>query len=535
MKPYFESGPVKIYLGNALDVLRELPEASVHCVVTSPPYWGLRDYKIAPSVWPKSECEVWSVECEHHFKTGPIATEVGKGNWAQGTNGRGELQPGGAAAKRKPIRSEMLTGFCIHCGAWLGCFGMEPTPELYIEHAVTIFREVRRVLRDDGTLWMNMGDSYANDGKWGGETGGKQDYLDADNRKRVGREKRFTGLKPKDLVGIPWMLAFALRADGWWLRQDIIWQKPNPMPESVTDRCTKAHEYLFLLTKSARYYYDAEAIKEPCESPQGWKTPDGWDTTAGNGNHGLFHKEGREKGYTGYVGKVGREGQNSRMHQDRDPNHSSERKGRAAGNKTHKGVTEYELSETEEHRTKAGLLSIADVAYPMRNKRSVWTIATEAMPEAHFATFPTDLVKPCILAGTSKWGCCGKCGAPWKRVFTKELTPTAKATHTFVVDERDTDADSQDQGSNRQKDGHKPGWANTSSTKGWEPTCACPSIFIPSTVLDPFSGSGTTCFVARQLNCRSIGIELNADYIEIANRRLVQEVLEFTTNQGVTL
>jgi DNA modification methylase len=185
---------IRIIQGDCIEGLRTLPDASVHCVVTSPPYWGLRDY---------------------------------------GQDGQ---------------------------------IGLEETPEVYVDRMVEVFREVRRVLRDDGTCWVNLGDSYANNGardssKVGGFTGdrirrGVKGTMDSRPREIP------SGLKPKDLVGIPWRVAFALQADGWWLRQDIIWHKPNPMPESVTDRCTKAHEYVFLLTKSARYFYDAEAVAE---------------------------------------------------------------------------------------------------------------------------------------------------------------------------------------------------------------------------------------------------------------------------------
>jgi DNA modification methylase len=260
-----------ILYGHVLDRLKQLPDESVQCVVTSPPYWGLRDYGIPAQVWGGE------LGCEHNFALDALPTETGKGNWAQGTNGRGELQPGGVDVKREPLRATAKVGFCIHCGAWQGCLGLEPTPELFIQHTVQVFREARRVLRKDGTLWLNIGDSYAISPPGCGKDGVSRSstlhgvvseaYRDT-LRSSVGQKMNTVVgvLKPKDLVGIPWMLAFALRADGWWLRQDIIWSKPNPMPESVTDRCTKAHEYLFLLTKSATYYCDMEAIKEPCQS-----------------------------------------------------------------------------------------------------------------------------------------------------------------------------------------------------------------------------------------------------------------------------
>lgn len=278
---------VRIINADVMEGLRQLPDESVHCVVTSPPYWGLRDY---------------------------------------GAEGQ---------------------------------IGLEPTFREHLDKLVEVFREVRRVLRADGTLWLNYGDAYANDGKWGGETGGKQAYLDAASRKRVGREKRRTGLKPKDLMLMPERLAIALQDDGWWVRSRIIWHKPNPMPESVTDRPTKSHEHIWLLTKSATYHYDAEAINEPA--------------TYGEPNGPAAIASPYGQGFT--------------------------RRGRAAGNKTHKGVAEYERSDTEEHRTKAGLLKSAGTAYETRNCRDVWTIATVPFPESHFATFPPELAERCIKAG----------------------------------------------------------------------------------------------------------------------------------------
>ncbi|CCG99820.1 putative adenine-specific DNA-methyltransferase [Fibrella aestuarina BUZ 2] len=290
-----------IYQTDCLTGLTQFPDNSVDCCVTSPPYYGLRDYGC----------------------TGQI--------------------------------------------------GLEETPDEYINRLVAVFREVRRVLKPEGTLWVNIGDSYANDGKWGGHTGGK--HASVLHASPIGRNKRYTGLKPKDLIGIPWMLAFALRADGWYLRQDIIWHKPNPMPESVTDRCTKSHEYVFLLSKSERYYYDHQAIKEPVTA-----------STIARLSQNIEEQKGSDRvpGKTnGPMKAVG---------------------GRAAGNKTHKYVSAYNESESEEYRTKAGLLNVADVAYETRNKRSVWTVSTKPFAEAHFATFPPDLIVPCIKAGCPAGG-----------------------------------------------------------------------------------------------------------------------------------
>ena len=260
--------------GDSLTVLRTLPDESVHCCVTSPPYWGLRDYGVP------------------------------------------------------------------------GQLGLERTPEAYVAKMAEVFREVRRVLRKDGTLWLNLGDSYNGAGENRNGKGskslndGRTDFRCREANHGITHDAS-PGLKPKDLVGIPWRVAFALQADGWWLRQDIIWAKPNPMPESVTDRCTKAHEYIFLLTKSAKYYYDAEAVKEPvCEvsikrAEYGWNCDRPSTKNAAMGGNGI-HTE-----------KMG-----SRF---ANPNG--------------------------------------------RNLRSVWTITTKPFREAHFATFPPEIPERCIKAG----------------------------------------------------------------------------------------------------------------------------------------
>lgn len=224
-----------------------------------------------------------------------------------------------------------------------GQIGLEQTPEEYIAAMVEVFRCVRDVLADDGTLWLNIGDSYAGGGggnysKSAKQTSHGEHITNVRNRPRW---LESTGLKPKDLIGIPWMLAFALRADGWYLRQDIIWHKPNPMPESVRDRCTKAHEYIFLLSKSARYFFDSEAIKEQATS----------DHPAGNKSHKYQDSEGFVPG----GGKMG---------------------------------------------IASGLTKLAGIEWETRNRRSVWQVATRPYKGAHFATYPPKLIEPCILAGS---------------------------------------------------------------------------------------------------------------------------------------
>jgi len=259
-----------------------------------------------------------------------------------------------------------------------GQIGLEATPDQYIAKMVEVFREVKRVLKDDGTLWLNIGDSYTG-GKTGRDDAGKDiggrggNKLGSGNPGGGVQRKATEGYKPKDLIGIPWLLAFALRADGWYLRQDIIWHKPNPMPESVTDRCTKSHEYIFLLSKSERYYFDNGAIKESAApaSIARWNqdidSQIGKDRVPGKTN-------GNMKAVGGKGGKNAFRGQG---HQREGDNGPANREGR--------DMQDVGTSET-------------------RNKRSVWTVATTPYSGAHFATFPTALIEPCILAGAPAGG-----------------------------------------------------------------------------------------------------------------------------------
>lgn len=434
----------RILIGDVRDRLADLPDESVQCVVTSPPYFALRDYGVD------------------------------------------------------------------------GQIGLEPTPEAYCAAMVAVFREVRRVLRRDGTLWLNIGDSYASHDPGGyraGEflnPGGRPPVKQGAARNRAGTY-RSDGLKPKDLIGIPWMLAFALRADGWYLRSDIIWAKPNPMPESVTDRPTKAHEYLFLLTKSSRYYYDAEAVAERSENA------------------------GRVLRYTG-----------DQKNNDVDPVLMATRpKGR-------------DITVTE-----------------TRNKRTVWTIATQPFRDAHFATFPEALVEPCILAGSSERGQCPACGAPWRRVVersrvtharTDDPTPfTGRAgmnrirtgasdRYVLAIPQHELAAmlrsAAGDRASEmRERFGSKwDHWTRTDASGarvptfsdaailndmigveipfngtagGWKPSCKCDAgPAVPQTILDPFSGSGTVGVVSLRHGRHYVGIELNPDYALMSERRI---------------
>jgi DNA modification methylase len=387
-----------------------------------------------------------------------------------------------------------------------GQIGLEATPEEYGKNIVEVFREVRRVLRKDGTCWVNLGDSYAS-----GEIG-RHDGYNPTRANGSGSNKPFglrqqrnikTGLKPKDLVGTPWRVAFALQADGWWLRSDIIWSKLNPMPESVSDRCTKSHEYIFMLAKSADYFYDAEAIREPiAESQEG---------RIRNDQFGGKNWQGRQQHSEGANYKTRRSSDNSEAQTDFSSVFGAGNNGRMGNQQASRGVS---LLEYSRHETNLEALG--------RNKRSVWTVATQPYPEAHFATFPEDLIKPCILAGTSQRGACVECGAPWERVVETER----RATRPGNAIKADT---------SRNDGGRNDRIESSVKTLGWRPTCLCwpyPDTFAdqrkptkPCIVLDPFAGSGTTVKVAQDLGRVGIGLDLKPDYLKMARHRTAQQGL----------
>jgi DNA modification methylase len=411
---------MNIQLINANSLHIPLADQSVHCVVTSPPYYGLRDYGVD------------------------------------------------------------------------GQIGLEETPEAYIENMVQVFREVWRVMRDDGTLWLNIGDSYNTQGgkgnnvpqtKWAKNTypenaPHRNKRMERGAGRWGGGNNAVPGLKPKDLIGIPWMLAFALRADGWYLRSDIIWSKSNAMPESVTDRPTKAHEYLFLLSKSERYFYDHEAIKDPSVYPDDdrkARASADHKTMPTNFVNGIRPKKQDEVGRRQYTG-----------FNERWDNH--------------------------------------DGTYTTRNKRTVWEIPTVPFPGAHFATYPPALVEPCIKAGTSERGVCPVCGAPWIRIVNREQRGTPYEYKTIGIP------------GERSGRGRRPGAMGNglkSSYVGWQPTCQHDADPRPALVLDPFAGSGTTGLVARSLGRNFIGLDLSLPYLrDIARERLsLTDLVEWT--QGI--
>lgn len=455
---------VRILTGNALDVLRTLPEASVHCGVTSPPYWGLRDYGCPPVVWGGNPAcaHEWGDEITRH-RGGP------HGNGVMLEGGRSVID---AQAATKEVRSG---AFCQRCDAWRGQLGLEPTPALFVKHLMSIFRELRRVLRDDGTLWLNLGDCYATgayavgSSPGGGEQGerwtrrvlrtkdhaGKHTGIVAMGPMTQPNRLPLPGLKPKDLVGIPWRVAFALQEDGWWLRSAITWCKTAPMPESVRDRPTSATEMIFLLTKSDRYFYDQDAERV-------LYAPDSIPRT----------RRGRSE---------------SHKYADGGPGGQTLPADMAAGTSHPTG----------------------------RNLWNYWLINPEPCPAAHFAVMPSEIARRCISLGTSSGGCCASCGAPRLRVVERRRQTDGRDE----LGARERNRGDRDDGFTKAPSG----LLIESHTTGWQPGCSCEGGGIARpVVIDPFSGRGTTALVADQLGRDAIGIDLKPEYAELS-RRTVRE------------
>jgi DNA modification methylase len=500
----------------------------------------------------------------------------------------GKRYRGGGKKHGKIATFQIHRGTCLKCGAWRGALGLEPTPDLFVDHMVEVYEEVRRVLRPDGVAWVNMGDCYASGGGAGdqGRSGDRferahtQKYLGVSRGSRSieasgkhGKVKKIgsnraqrgdgndgvpfapmeapnrsplSGLKPKDLVGVPWMLAFALRRAGWYLRQDIVWQKPNPMPESTEDRCTKSHEYIFLLSKSERYFYDAEAIKE--EAVYG-----GEDRPTFRGGAYVHNQtfDNTEGGKSTVVGNVKRRQEKP------------------------KGAFFGKRSESDDPKIQQAFRAIRET----RNKRSVWTVATRPFPQAHFATFPPELIEPCVLAGTSERGACPACRSPWARVSA----PTARYAKFLGRGYNDHSGDKtigmmQNRGENRQNALREEGGivGKETETIGWYPSCGCDGLpplpklpppprveseddeptaaeeaalevareawraecavvheerrklcvpasklrTVPCVVLDHFGGAGTTGLVADRAQRDAILIEMNPKYAAMALKRI---------------
>lgn len=428
---------IRIIQGDCRDVLPTLPERSVHCVVTSPPYWGLRSY----------------LPASHADKPREIGQEKRLDclGWACGEN----------------------------CG------------QCYICTLRGVFAGVWRVLRDDGTLWINQGDSYHNGDKGGyltersSKSAMQQSNLANDIVGAANRQPQL-GLKPKDLCAQPWRLALALQADGWYWRDEIIWHKKSCMPSSQRDRCTRSHEVVLMFSKRERYFYDIEAIKEPVSEAMMTQI---------------------RQGYNGH---------DTKDYETAGAQSASETKGRIIANMRPSKKRGDFGGKTADFEGREAFRAVTLT----RTKRSVWIMGPEPFKESHFATFPTKLVEPCILAGTSERGVCHGCGAPW--AHDVETNNPSKAANVGD-DERYNGMTNM--GGNHQtiaglhrNDG---GVYSSAKTVGWSPTCKCGlTETVPATVLDPFGGTATVGLVADRLQRNAVLIELNAEYVSMSRKRM---------------
>lgn len=436
-----------IIVGDGRKRLREQPPQSVHCVITSPPYWSLRSYDTEPQVWGGDDdcAHDWvdaTVKCSRH-------TDVGAGEK--------QLTNAGSVGHR----TERPGGFCSKCGAWLGELGAEPTPELYVRNIVLFFREVACVLRDDGTLFLNIGDTYCTAPSGGIGTAstltGSHDrqlaYRKARrNRASARRDKVVTGeernksgpgLKPKDLVGIPWEVALAMRRDGWYLRCELPWIKRNGLPDSTADRPSRSLEYVFLFAKSERYFFDMEAVRNGRQF-----------------RNGDFWFESVEAPY--------------------------------------------------------GMTFLDDEPVGL-------DVTVSTIRKNHFATFPPKLVEPLIKCGTSEKGCCSACGAQWVRILEDLPTPDRQdydGKNRLVDPQSKTRRMLSAVRAARALRGDHDNPFAQRRTVVWQPSCDCNADRVPAVVCDPFSGAGTTGLVARPLGRDYLGFELNEEYAAMSRARI---------------
>ncbi len=431
-----------------------LKNKSVHTIIYSPPYFGLRDYGLDPILIGGK------LDCVHEWGS---ELQVDKQHqWKPGHGGLQDNQVRAGAHKR------FNGSFCLNCNAWRGLLGLEPTPELFIEHCKIYARECWRVLRDDGTMWANIGSSYS--GSWG-----SQSHDPEGKAKRAGYNTRqptsypHAVYKSKDLIPTPWLFAIALQQDGWYLRSDIIWQKPNPMPESVTDRPTRSHEYVFLFSKSKRYFYDADAVREKLTQSS-----------------------------------------ISRLSQD----------------------IENQIGTTRANggmKTNGNFKAVGNPAG--RNLRSVWSIPTHGFSEAHFATFPPKLIEPMVKAGTSEGGVCVECGSQFERVVnTSYSNPGNRSTNGPRSKSQRHESLGFDV--RLEKTNHTLGFRPTCthydhleydrSDPDWIAPLNWPTD--KAIVLDPFGGAGTTQLVATRLGRQGVSIELSPEYCRMGRDRTRDDI-----------
>ena len=532
----------QVVLGDCVEVMAGWPADSIDLVVTSPPYWGLRDYGSETFL-------VWGgdPECEHEW------TEITKHRSAGGPQVPQSINPRNISVV--VAQRDNISNFCYKCGAWRGSLGLEPHPQMFIDHLVEICQEIKRVLKPSGTFWLNLGDTYC--GSWGnyGAREGKQRAQNVEKLNRKGQPaqnlrvpqsytEKSGWLQPKQLLGMPWRVAIALQHDGWVLRNDIIWHKPNHMPSSVKDRLTNAYEHVFLFAKARRYYFDLDAIRKPfskgtflrIRQPNIDNQPGGSKTLAlrggkpqsGNASRPIDMAQelsrkiasgeitGKNPGDVWKIDKPIISNSRKELHGPTYRRHQIKIKGgQAIGlhplGKNPGDVLSGSKYLEQEHphsiRVKGG--HTGDYTHPRgKNPGDLWRIPTHPFPAAHFATFPPTLIEPIIKAGSPRW-ICSKCGKP--RIRITEPTPEyAKKLGKSVHNHKDD-----------LKRGMRYDKVYNAEymTTGWS-DCGCGESWNPGVVLDPFCGSGTALRVARRLGRHFIGIDIVPEYVEMAHRRI---------------
>ncbi len=470
-----------IIQGDALTVLKRLEDNSVHCCITSPPYYGLRKYGTTQAVWGGEP------SCDH------VWIDVHPPGHRSSDTHPGPMQHDG-----NKHREGLTSKTCSKCGAWKGELGLEPTPEMYVAHLVEIFREVRRVLRKDGLFWLNIGDSYsAKSTHAGGNKAGIHGHGEECGQSFRGRGEYtfYDRLKPKDLLEVPSMIAVALRADGWYLRSRLPWLKRNSMPSSVEDRPAASIEYVFLLSKSRKYFYDRVGVlQSSSESYNKDKRP-----------RGVLRQRVNKKS------KYPDEGQFKKQDNTGNPQYTGFNE-RYAETVAESGVIPTRNLRDSDlfFKTWQGLLHNED------GEPIALVINTRSYKGAHFATFPPHLVEPMVVASTSEKGYCPVCGAPWERIFETDSLHFESGR----VERKIAEVNKVSQSSI-----FRTGIQNVPKTTSWQPTCKCTrEDTTPGIVLDPFAGSGTTEATAIELGREGISIELNADYCTLAAERIKKSI-----------
>jgi len=466
---------IKILSGHVLDRIKDIPDNSIQCVVTSIPYFGLMSYGTEPQIWGGDK------ECSHEW----IET-----NRKDMSGGQSDKQD----SNREPRFESSSNSFCSKCGAWYGHLGLEPNIEMFADHVVNIFSEVKRVLHNSGVVYLNVGDSYSGSGGPGSQYDSKNPGYGKTFEKFDNPNRKIVNIPAKNLLLVPFRLAIALQEDGWIIRSIINWTKPNPMPESVTDRPSNDFEYIFMMVKSPKYFWDKENVRNNYKY-------DGRAKTSVEGKHcSIQHRSG-----------------------ERWPNSGAN------------------LKTTWTIPTEPLSCAVCSVCGKYWHRKPPNEHCGQAVI-GHFAAYPTKLVENCLKSGASEKGCCPICFSPWERIL-KPSEEYAKLLGKDIINKKDHDKeDILNKGMSQKKT--NPHVSAEYNTVGWQPTCKCVSTGtpdfigdtdkhevtmsypepIPCTVLDTFFGSGTTGLVAAKLGMNCIGIELNPNYVKMAVGRLKREL-----------